>query len=119
MQKNQLKIPGTNYSSKSPSFTDLKDNSIVHEALKVWNVWCRQAGGGGDGGKRRRTAWGGRDFVVTIVFAARVSMKPLAALLELKPGPQAQKAEAALRVLDVVLREVASSRYDDCILFLN
>jgi hypothetical protein len=56
---------------------------------------------------------------VTIVFAARVSMKPLAALLEMKPGPQAQKAEAALRVLDVVLREVASSRYNEYISFFS
>nr|AJA90755.1 Argonaute 4 [Cycas revoluta] len=49
----------------------------------------------------------GRKYKVEITFAAKISMKPLLAILQ---GEVSDKAQDALRVLDIVLRQHAASR---------
>lgn len=70
------------------------------------------AGSPGEGAlaKRRRTKGRGRDFHVTIEFAAKIRMKAIADMMAGQAGAHADRAQDALRVLDIVLRESASER---------
>jgi len=65
--------------------------------------------------KRRKTVSRGRDFKVTIEFAAKIRMKAIEEMMKGVMGKcseeQEKRALDALRVLDIVLRESASERY--------
>ena len=65
--------------------------------------------------KRRRTVSRGRDFKVTIEYAANIRMKATEEMMKGAMGRCSEDQEAraldALRVLDIVLRESASERY--------
>jgi len=65
--------------------------------------------------KRRRTAARGRDYIVRIEFAAKIRMRAIEEMMRGAMGrgdaEQEKRALDALRVLDIVLRESASSRY--------
>ncbi|CAK9867455.1 unnamed protein product [Sphagnum jensenii] len=60
--------------------------------------------------KKRRTTGRARDFMVRIDFAAKVNMRAIDDVLRGLPGAQLDRAQDALRVLDIVLRESASSK---------
>jgi eukaryotic translation initiation factor 2C len=60
--------------------------------------------------KKRRTTGRARDFMVRIDFAAKVNMRAIDDVLRGLPGAQVDRAQDALRVLDIVLRESASSK---------
>lgn len=60
--------------------------------------------------KRRRTRGRGREFVVKIEFAAKIRMRAIEEMMRGKAGAVADRAQDALRVLDIVLRETASER---------
>jgi len=65
--------------------------------------------------KRRKTVSRGRDFKVTIEFAAVIRMRAIEEMMRGVMGKcseeQEKRALDALRVLDIVLRESASERY--------
>jgi hypothetical protein len=60
--------------------------------------------------KKRRTTGRARDFMVRIDFAAKVNMRAIDDVLRGLPGAQVDRAQDALRVLDIVLRASASSK---------
>ena len=70
------------------------------------------AGSPGEGAlaKRRRTKGRGRDFYVTIEFAAKIRMRAIDDMMRGQADAHADRAQDALRVLDIVLRESASER---------
>lgn len=70
------------------------------------------AGSPGEGAlaKRRRTKGRGRDFQVTIEFAAKIRMRAIEDMMRGQAGTHTDRAQDALRVLDIVLRESASER---------
>jgi eukaryotic translation initiation factor 2C len=59
--------------------------------------------------KKKRREERGEKFKVEITFAAKISMKALQAVIQ---GEVSDKAQDALRVLDIVLRQHASRKYE-------
>jgi len=63
--------------------------------------------------KETQTVQWDRKFIVHIDFAAKVNMRAFCDAVTEQPGGQVDRAQDALRVLDMVLRESASSKYGE------